>query len=213
MGLVIFASRLQMLRMQQAQTHGDIGDTWKGRAIDSLVGKTGTSAARFEIARRVDAFVDEELGGLHRAGFPSYRADLRRELTTSADTGRADLGGRDAGRAANLETGVAPERAGACRGAARGTGGETVRGNGRPALSTRVVDLIGSLSEEQVQERGDGVSDEIENRVEDSTLSSDVELGVEAGDGLRSQDARLGTQADALASQAKSAMNPVWVPR
>lgn len=95
--------------MQQAQTHGDIGDTWKGRTIDSLVGKTGTSAARLEIARRVDAFVDEKLGGLHRAGFPSYRTDLRRELTTSADTGRADLGGGDAGRTADLETGVAPE--------------------------------------------------------------------------------------------------------
>lgn len=121
---------------------------------------------------------------MYGTGFPSYRTDLSRELTTSADTGRADLGGRDAGRAANLETGVAPERAGACRGAARGTGGETVRGNGRPALSTRVVDLVGSLSEEQVQKRGDGVADEVENRVEDPTLTSDLELGVEVGDRL-----------------------------
>jgi hypothetical protein len=183
-GSVFFASRLQAIEVEQARTHSHIGDTWKGRTIDSLIGQTGTSAARFEIARRVDAFVDEELGGLHRAGFPSYRADLRRELTTSADTGRADLGGGDAGRAADLETGVAPERAGPCGRAARGTGRETVRGNGRPALSARVVDLIGSLSEEQVEKRGDGVADEIEDRVKNSTLSSDIELGVEVGDRL-----------------------------
>jgi hypothetical protein len=35
-------------------------------------------------------------------------------------------------------------------------------------------------------------------------LSSDVELGVEIGDGLRSQDASLSTQTYALVSQAKS---------
>jgi hypothetical protein len=181
-----------------ATTHGHVADSRKGRTVDSLVGETRTSTTRLEIARRVDAFVDEGLAGLDGAGFPPDRADLGRELAATTDAGGTDLSGRDAIGATDLEPGVATERASAGWRSSRGTRGETVGRDRRATSTPRVVDLLGGLSQQDVQKRRQGIANETEEWVEDSILLGHVELRVEIGDGLRCQDAALGTQANTL---------------
>ena len=79
------------------RTYGHITDARQCRAVDTLIGESGATSTRFQIARSVDTLVNEGLASLDGTSFPTDRADLRGQRVTSTNTGRADLGGGDAG--------------------------------------------------------------------------------------------------------------------
>jgi hypothetical protein len=141
------------------KTHGNSSYTRQGRTVHSSIGQAGATTARFQIARRVDAFVDGvPLGSLDRTSGPSDGTDVSVVERSSSSSARANLSGRDTSASADLEAGVACKVTRTCSCTCYRACGETVGRDGVGTPSSGIVDIVRSLAEEVVQENGDGVT-------------------------------------------------------